>query len=57
MVIISTHNMQLTAEYADIALRSIDILYGKPIVKCKYDNLFSCYGIFSAEIYVEEPKK
>lgn len=56
-VIISGHSMQQVAKYADIALRSIDILYGKPIVKCKYDKTLKFLDIYSAEIYVEEPKK
>ena len=56
-VVISGHNMQQVAKYADIALRSIDILYGEPIVKCKYDETLRFLDIYSAEIYVEEPKK
>ena len=57
MIIITTHDMQLAVKYADIALRSIDILYGKPIVKCKYDKTLEYLDIYSAEIYVEESKK
>lgn len=56
-VIISGHSMQQVTKYTDIALRSIDILYGKPIVKCKYDETLNFLDIYSAEIYVEEPKK
>lgn len=56
-VVISGHNMQQVAKYADIALRSIDILYGKPIVRCKYDETLKFLDIYSAVIYVEEPKK
>lgn len=56
-VVISGHNMQQVAKYADIALRSINILYGEPIVKCKYDDSLKYLDIYSAEIYVEEPKK
>ena len=52
-VIISGHNMQQIAKYADIALRSIDILYGKPIVKCKYDDSLKYLDIYSAVIRVE----
>ena len=56
-VIISGHNMQQIAKYADIALRSIDILYGNPIVKCEYDDSLKYLGIYSAVIRVEESVK
>lgn len=56
-VIISGHSMKQVAKYADMALRSIDILYGKPIIRCKYDETLKFLDIYSAEIYVEEPKK
>ena len=55
-VTISGHSMQQVAKYADIALRSINILYGKPVVKCKYDDSLSYLDIYSVEISVEEPK-
>ena len=56
-VIISGHNMQQVAKYADIALRSINKLYGEPIVRCKYDETLKFLDIYSVEISVEEPKK
>lgn len=56
-VVISGNNMQQVAKYADIALRSIDVIYGEPIVRCKYDETLKFLNIYSANIYVEEPKK
>ena len=49
--------MQQIAKYADIALRSIDIICGNPIVKCKYDDSLKYLDIYSAEISVEEREK
>ena len=56
-VIISANDRKQVAKYADIALRSIEKLCGKPIVNCKYDNSLECLGIYSAEISIEESKK
>ena len=55
-VVISANDMRQVVKYADIALRSISILYGKPIVRCKYDESLKFPDIHSAEIYVEESK-
>ena len=43
------------AEYADKVLRSVRTLYGKPIIKCKYESYdLACLRMYSANICIEE---
>lgn len=48
---------EVVVKYAEQILKHFDVLYGDPVVCCKYHNSLKECGTYTAEIYVQNKEQ